>query len=294
MDDLKTEKATYEEQQRQRTQLEDRRNQVRAELQTRRETVNDLENERDRLEAEMDELETEVEQPEDDTQSDLLNLHREANETEFELGQLQENLDQVSSEIDRIDSELEKRDDLKARREEISDEIADLRTRIDQVESEAVDQFNDHMETVLEILGYENLERIWIERRQEMVSEGRRTVEQSVFELHVVRSTADGTTYEDTIDHLSESEREVTGLVFALAGYLTHDVYETCPFLLLDSIEAINSDRIARLVDYVAGFADTSSSRFCPKTHRHSTTNTGDSARSNLGRDQKTTGPLSR
>jgi hypothetical protein len=112
------------------------------------------------------------------------------------------------------------------------------------------------MESVLEMLGYENLERIWIERKQERVKEGRRRVEKSVFDLHVVRSTEDGTTYEDSIDHLSESEREVTGLIFALAGYLTHDVYETCPFLLLDSIEAIDSDRIARLVDYVSEYAE--------------------------------------
>jgi hypothetical protein len=40
-----------------------------------------------------------------------------------------------------------------------------------------------------------------------MVSDGRGTVEQSVFELHVIRSTADGTTYEDTIDRLFEYER---------------------------------------------------------------------------------------
>ncbi|QLH78429.1 AAA family ATPase [Halosimplex rubrum] len=256
MDDLKTEKATFEEQQRQRTQLEDRIEQIQSELRTRRGRVEELETERDRLEAEIDELEAEVETLEDETQSDLLDLHREANQFEFELNQLQDDFGQVTSEIDRIDEELERRDNFKARREEISDEIADLRTRIDQVESEAVDQFNEHMETVLEILSYENLERIWIERRQETVSQGGRSVEQSVFELHVVRSTADGTTYEDTVDHLSESEREVTGLVFALAGYLTHDVYETCPFLLMDSIEAIDSDRIARLVEYVADYAE--------------------------------------
>jgi len=256
LNDLKTEKATYEEQQRQRTQLEARLDQVRSELETRHERAERLEDERERLEAEIDNLETEVETLQDETQSDLLDLHREANQIEFELGQRQNDLEQVSSEIDRIDEELEKRDNLKARREEISDEIADLRTRINQVESEAVEQFNEHMQTVLKILGYENLDRIWIERRQETVSEGPRTVEQSVFELHVIRSTTDGTIYEDTVEHLSESEREVTGLVFALAGYLTHDVYETCPFLLLDSIEAIDSDRIARLIDYVADFAE--------------------------------------
>jgi hypothetical protein len=62
--------------------------------------------------------------------------------------------------------------------------------------------------------------------------------------------------YEDAVEHLSESEREVTGLIFALAGALVHEVYKTVPFMLLDSIEAIDSTRIARLVDYFEGYAD--------------------------------------
>jgi len=256
IDELKTEKATYKEQKRQRTQLDDRRQRAESELAQRRERVEDLEAERDRLEERIDDLEGEVEQLQDETQSDLLDLHREANELEFEISRRQDDLEDVSEEIERIESELDRRDDLTAKREELQDHIEELRTRIDRIETEAVEQFNEHMESVLEMLGYENLERIWIERKQERVKEGRRRVEKSVFDLHVVRSTEDGTTYEDSIDHLSESEREVTGLIFALAGYLTHDVYETCPFLLLDSIEAIDSDRIARLVDYVAQYAE--------------------------------------
>lgn len=39
--------------------------------------------------------------------------------------------------------------------------------------------------------------------------------------------------------HLSENEREVVGLVFALSGYLVHDVHEQCPFILLDLLEAL-------------------------------------------------------
>ncbi|QLH84732.1 archaea-specific SMC-related protein [Halosimplex pelagicum] len=256
IDDLKTEKATYQEQQRQRSQLDDRRRRAESELDQRRERVEDLEAERDRLEERIDDLEDEVNDLQDETQSDLLDLHREANELEFEISRRQDDLEDVSEEIERIESELDRREDLQAEREELQDRIEDLRTRIDRIETEAVDQFNEHMESVLEMLGYENLERIWIERKQERVKEGRRRVEKSVFDLHVVRSTDDGTTYEDSIDHLSESEREVTGLIFALAGYLTHDVYETCPFLLLDSIEAIDSDRIARLVDYVSEYAE--------------------------------------
>jgi len=106
------------------------------------------------------------------------------------------------------------------------------------------------METVLELLDYANIARIWLERRETQVREDRRTVTKTVFELHVIRSTDSGTTYEDTIDHLSESEREVTRLVFALAGYLAHDLYESMPVVLLDSLETIDSDRIAALVDY--------------------------------------------
>jgi hypothetical protein len=44
--------------------------------------------------------------------------------------------------------------------------------------------------------------------------------------------------------------------VFALAGYLVHEVYDTVPVMLLDSLEAINADRIAALVEYVADHAD--------------------------------------
>jgi DNA repair exonuclease SbcCD ATPase subunit len=256
IDDLKTEKATYEDQRRQRSRIEERLERATDELEQRRDRVEELVAERDRLEEAITDLEDEVERLQDETQSELLDLHREANEIEFELGQLGSDLEEVTAEIERIESQVDARESLQERREAIREEIADLRTRIDRTETEAVEQFNDHMESVLSILDYENLERIWIERRQETVSQGRRTVEQSVFDLHVVRSTDDGTTYEDSIDHLSESEREVTGLVFALAGYLTHDIHESCPFLLLDSIEAIDSDRIARLVDYVADYAD--------------------------------------
>jgi len=112
------------------------------------------------------------------------------------------------------------------------------------------------MGAVLAILGYENLERVWVERVQRQVREGQRTAQRNVFELHVVRSTASGATYEDTVDHLSESEREVTRLVFALVGYLVHDVHETVPFMLLDSLEAIDAERLAELVEYVADYPE--------------------------------------
>ena len=103
-----------------------------------------------------------------------------------------------------------------------------------------------------------------------MLREGRQTVDRTAFDLHVVRSTDNGVAYEDTIDHLSESEREVTGLVFALAGCLVNDFHEEVPFMLLDSLEAIDSDCIPVLVEYTAGYASSSWSCCWRRTHKHS------------------------
>jgi hypothetical protein len=110
------------------------------------------------------------------------------------------------------------------------------------------------MDSVLKMLDYNNLNRIWLERIEREVREGRRKVNKSGFELHVIRTSNSGAAYEDTVDHLSESEREVTGLVFALAGYLAHEVYEDAPFMLLDSLEAIDSERIAALIEYLTDY----------------------------------------
>jgi DNA repair exonuclease SbcCD ATPase subunit len=184
----------------------------------------------------------------------VLDLHKEANQLEFELGRLESDLDDVSDRIATIEERLAEEDDLRERREAINDDLEAQRTRIDRIEQGAVEEFNDRMDDILDMLAYENLSRIWIERVQTTVREGRRKVEKTAFELHVVRTTETGTTYEDTIDHLSESEREVTGLTFALAGYLVHDVHETVPFMLLDSMEAIDSERLADLVSYFSDY----------------------------------------
>jgi peptidoglycan hydrolase CwlO-like protein len=236
--------------------LERRLRQVEDEIDRRETRVESLQERRTELQERVTELEEEVESLEDETYSDVLDHHKEVNRREFELDRLRDERREVEGEIEEIERRLDERDDLRAEREDLTEQLAELRTRIDRIEREAVEEFNEHMDEVLSLLEYENLDRIWIERSEKQVREGRRRVSRTSFDLHIVRSTDDGTAYEDTIDHLSESEREVTGLVFALAGYLVHEVYEMCPFLLMDSLEAIDSNRIAALVDYFASFAD--------------------------------------
>lgn len=172
----------------------------------------------------MDSLETDVEEEDKEDFSEVLSLHKQVNQLEFEVDRLQQNHKEVTEKIKTIEEQLQERDELKTQRQELQSELEDRRTRIDQIEREAIEQFNEHMDIVLDLLDYENLDRIWIERIEEETRERRRKVTKSVFDLHVVRSTESDTMYRDTIDHLSECE--VTGLVFGLAGYLVHDVHE--------------------------------------------------------------------
>ena len=253
---LKEEQRQHRQNQQRRESIEQTLAEIERELAERAERLDDLRDERERLADEVEDLEAAIESLESDDVGDVLDLHREANQLEFELGRLASDLDDVTDRIATVEDRLSTERQLTAQREEVSAELTDLRTRIDRIERSAVEAFNDHMERVLDILGYENLERIWIERVEREVTEGRQTVERTAFELHVVRNTDSGAAYEDTIDHLSESEREVTGLVFALAGYLVHDVHEQVPFMILDSLEAIDSARIAALVDYMAEYPE--------------------------------------
>lgn len=255
LSDLQAEQRQAKRQQDERTKLERRLDDVDTELEERRDRLTELREKKSALTEDVEDLEAEVEKLESDDFSEVLDLHKEANQLEFELDHLESDLEDVSDEIESVEAAISQEDELRGRRDELLDQLEDCRTRIDQIEADAVEQFNTHMDAILDVLGYKNLERIWIERLEQTVREGREKVTTAVFELHVVRSTESGAAYEDTIDHLSESEREVTGLIFALAGYLVHDVHEEVPFMVLDSLEAIDSDRIAALVEYFSEYA---------------------------------------
>jgi chromosome segregation ATPase len=256
LDDLTSKRSELQADRERRERLDRKHNEVVNEIDDRESTVEELTNERDDLEDEINDLEADVEALEEAEHSELLDLHKEANQLEFELGRLENDLEDITDEIETVEADLDERERLEKERDDLREELADLRTRVEQLEAQAVEEFNEHMQTILGILEYKNIERIWIERAEREVREGRQKVQRGVFDLHVVRSTADGTTYEDTVEHLSESEREVTGLVFALAGYLVHDLHETLPFMMLDSLEALDPNRIAALVEYFDEYAE--------------------------------------
>ena len=256
LDELTTKRSELQSDRDRRERLDRKLDEIEREIDDRENTVEELTDERMHFEEEIDDLEADVEALEAEEHSELLDLHKEANQLEFELGRLENDLEDITDEIETVEADLDERESLEEERTAVQEELADLRTRIERLETQAVEEFNEHMQTILGILDYENIERIWIERAERTVREGRQKVQRGVFDLHVVRSADEGATYEDTVKHLSESEREVTGLVFALAGYLVHDLYESLPFMVVDSLEALDSNRIAALVEYLEEYAE--------------------------------------
>lgn len=256
LDELTSQKREFERAQREQNRIERRRSEIAEEIEQGEANVERLQDRRDEVMHEIEALEAEIEELEAAEDNTILDLHKEANQLEYELGRLETNLEQVNDEVEALEARIAQQQDLEAEREELNGEIESLRTKIERLDRRVVEQFNEHMENLLGILDYTNLNRIWLERVEREVREGRRKIDRAGFELHVIRTSASGVSYEDTIDHLSESEREVTGLVFALAGYLAHEVYEELPFMLLDSLEAIDSDRIAAVVDYFTDYTD--------------------------------------
>jgi len=254
LDSLRDKKETRQKHQQQRERIADDLTDIEDEIDRRESRLESLRDQRNELITEVEELEAKVEKLESEDFSEILSLHKEANQVEFEIDDLESELEAVTDRIISIEQELSKESELSERRDQVKSELKDQRTKIDQIEQNAVQEFNDRMEEILDILEYDNISRIWVELVQRTEREGRRKVDKTKFELHVVRTTSSGTTYEDVIDHLSESEREVMGLTFALAGYLVHDLHTESPFMLLDSLEAIDSARIADLVSYFAEF----------------------------------------
>ncbi|MCU4744244.1 chromosome segregation protein SMC [Halobacteria archaeon AArc-xg1-1] len=250
IDELRERVSALRETRRSRENITERLQQIETEKIALSDQIQEKEQAIRGVEDEIEELQEDVAETEELRESDLLDAYQELNELQYELGRKESQIDEIDASLDDITEFRDEREDLETEIDEVTATLEQLRTRVADMERDVVDAFNTHMETILDRLAYENIVRVWIERR---IPENQRgEFETGEFELHIVRESSDGAAYEDTIDTLSESEREVTGLVVALAGYLVHDVAEYVPFILLDSVEAVDANRLVDLVEYFA------------------------------------------
>ncbi|ADB63491.1 Chromosome segregation ATPase-like protein (plasmid) [Haloterrigena turkmenica DSM 5511] len=242
---LEEEKRQLERRRDERERLAEKERSVEAEIEQREETLSELRDEKAALDDEIESLQADAETL-DERDDELLELHGEVSDLEYERGQLENELTELEREIEELEAELKNRDDLEAERESVATRLREQRERIETLERDLVTTFNESMQQVLDVLDYENVERVWIER----LAGDSDAPSSTDFELHIVRSSESGAAYEDTVDSLSKSEREVIGLDVAFAGYLVHDVASELPFIVIDAVEMLDADRIRGLLNY--------------------------------------------
>ncbi|MFD1514359.1 archaea-specific SMC-related protein [Halomarina rubra] len=196
-----------------------------------------LETQRDRLEA----LQTDL----TDVTEELDELHRERADTDADIADaiedarvdhqtLDRELDRLDTAVENRRADVERRDELDDRLDDLSEEIRSVTERIETMEQRLRAQFNDAMDDLLAALDFDRVQRVWLDGE---------------FDIVVARDV-DGTVQQDSVGNLAESERELIGLVLGLAGYLAYDLAERVPVLLLDSLGALDNERVARLVEY--------------------------------------------
>ena len=261
LDELRTERSEYESRRERYAELQTRRDEVTDRIEVHEKQLATLEADREECQDEVAALETEIaeiekklsqlETDEATEPSEFVETHQRLTELERRRGRLESNLEETAGEIDGIESLREEREDKERELSTLGDELEQLRGKIDRLETQLVETLNELLEDLVEKLEYRNIARVWVERKTTADHS-----EESTFELHIVREGEDGAVYEDTVDTLSESEREVIGLVVSLAGYLVHDIDREVPFILIDSVEMIDARRLADLLQYIMQRSD--------------------------------------
>lgn len=220
--------------------------------------VDRLETDLEELDAERERVETELSAVEADLQDartaaaeanedELVETVQALSEVESERAATERELDAVEERVADLEATVAERESVAADLEDVEAALADQRERIERIERDLVASFNDRMATLLDRLSYDNIARVWLELRRSDADDGG----DAALAVHVAREADDGTVYDDSLDTLSESERAVVGLAVALTGYVVHDVAETLPVVLLDSVEMIDGARLDALLSEV-------------------------------------------
>jgi predicted RNase H-like nuclease (RuvC/YqgF family) len=251
-DELRSQRQHVEELGDERDNLQSDIRQLEHRLTETKQRIEELEDARDETRSEVDELQERVEELQQRRSNELETLYDEIAELQGARVDVEANLERIDNQIAEHESTIGVETDLRDELADIESSIEEQREHITQLETRVQDAATTHMTELVERLDYAGLAGIHLEREPT-----EHPVGLSEFRLVVKRRQQDGTVVdEDDLGTLSESERSLVGLVVALAGYVAHDVADEVPFLLLDSLEAFDTDRIDRLLDYVRDAVD--------------------------------------
>lgn len=166
----------------------------------------------------------------DELEATVAETNDELTEIESQRKYLQRELDDLRETKSTLESRADRRDTLETERTNLTEEIETLRSRKESIKRELRETFDEAIDEV-------------VDRFETGFETARLT---STFELVVAR---DGR--ESSLDALSEGERELLGLVVALSGYLTFDVAEDVPLMLLDGLGGLADENLQSLVSFL-------------------------------------------
>ncbi|CAI49796.1 Smc-like protein Sph1 [Natronomonas pharaonis DSM 2160] len=223
-EELKSRREQRQEAEKRLQEIRDQQSELERQLEEKRESLADVEERIEELEDKVEALESEAEA----ASEQRTDIESEIKFTETKLEETKASLEEKRDTADR-------RPELEARRDELTAEITDLRTEKKTTKRRLRTEFEDAVDDV-------------IERFETGFEKARLT---DSFNLVVAR---DGR--EASLDALSEGERELLGLLVALAGHEAFEVGEDVPVLLFDGLGALSAANLEKLADYVEGRAE--------------------------------------
>lgn len=235
--EIQSKQRRIREKRRKRERLEESIGELRATIEDLKSDLHQSRERKDRLESEVQELEAQVAQAEEATSEELTDVKAEIRTKESELSEQESRLEALEAESENVDQ-------LEARAEELSEEIERLRGRKTNKQWEIKEQFDHAIESAIETFapGFDGA-RLDVKTTSES--------EITEFELVIAREGR-----ETRIDNLSEGERELLGILVAVAGYRTFDVADRVPVILLDGVSQLAADNLRELCEYLSDASD--------------------------------------
>lgn len=233
IEEIEEQERRYREKQREKESLEEEIGRLKTTLDERTGDLTQAEERRAGLSAEVEELEASVAAAEEELSEELTDIK----------ATLQTKEQEVEAQRSRLQELQESRADVATLREEIDaldDEITRLRNRKTEKQWELKDEFDAAMAAAIDRFapGFDGA-RLDVKTTPDN--------EIDSFELIIAR---DGR--ETAIQNLSEGERELVGIVVAVAGYRTFDVADRVPVIILDGISQLSAANLRSLTEYLS------------------------------------------
>ncbi|GCF15085.1 chromosome segregation protein SMC [Haloarcula mannanilytica] len=219
VEELETQREEISQARRRKGDLEEEIADLEATLADREQSLEAARNRLEQAQAEVERLSDRV----DETVAELSDVESEIKYREAELEETADELAQLETRAARVEA-------LESDLESVRDDLTELRSRKDRTKREAREAFDAAMQDILARFGtgFET---------------ARLTPE---FDIVVAR---DG--QEASLDALSEGELELIGFVAALAGRQSFDVDETAPLMLVDGLGGLDDDNLHTLIEYL-------------------------------------------